>query len=77
MTIPRPGDLVRHKETGLYPSLDGHYGLVQSEDSGMLGVEWDTDTPSEHGCIGHDLFLLPPSRANSGCYVVSDDVEVL
>ena len=74
---PRPGDIVRHKGTGYYPGLGGHYGLVQ-EARVTLGVEWDTDTPHGHS-TGHDLgdVLLPPPRDLSGWYVAPEDVEVV
>ena len=71
----RPGDLVRHRGTGSYRSLAGHYGIVQKLLYARLrlGVEWDR---SPAYLFGHALGgFLPPGRAHSGWYVDAEDVE--
>lgn len=84
----RPGDIVRHRGTGLYPEFAGQYGLVQSKDAEgdlILGVEWDKipqrwTSSVVNSCRrrGHSLTgILHGSRARSGWYVSPQDVTVL
>ena len=83
MTRPlRPGDLVRHRGTGDYPYLEGHYGIVQVA-HGTFGVEWDTERPAKSWKTGgrgygHDIdddLHMTGARAHCGWYVAAEDVE--
>ena len=81
MTRPiRPGDIVRHRGTGNYPDLRGHYGIVQQV-GWDLGVEWDRSPayPKRGRTLqGHALGgMLSYGRHRCGWYVAADDVEML
>lgn len=77
MNKVKPGHIVRYKRGGLYPQLEGHYGLVQVND-GSIGVEWDDLSCLGPDCVPHDLGgRLIGRRATSGWYVLLSEIEIL
>jgi hypothetical protein len=69
------GDIVRYVGWE-YPTLQGHYGLVQWTGSGLYFIEWDGLPPEVRGYSAFNLFS-DPARAGQGLTMLRHEIEVL